>query len=231
MALNNFTPSGVQVLDIATVHPGLSGFSSGFAAGHYAYFVPYFNQNQGGSSGLVAKVDLDNYTVSGVQMLDLKAIDPALVYFSGGFSDGRYAYLVPRGPGNGSGKTVRVDLTDFSASGVQVLDLTTVDPALKGFEGGFADTKFAYFVPGQAWVSPGVLYSGKLARIALDNFTPSGVTAIDLLSISPDLAGFADGFAMTGYGYLVPGSGSKLARLSAHPFRQYLPAAANGGVR
>ena len=43
------------------------------------------------------------------------------------------------------GKVVRVDLATFSQ--VQVLDLATIDPDLKGFWGGFASGGYGYFVP------------------------------------------------------------------------------------
>ncbi len=42
----------------------------------------------------------------------------------------------------------RIDLTDFTTSTVQVLNLTDTDPDLKGFMGGFTDGKgYGYFVP------------------------------------------------------------------------------------
>ena len=53
-----------------------------------------------------------------------------------------------------------MDLSDFST--VSVLDLTTTDPDLKGFFGGFTDGAYAYFVP----ESNGDIF-GKVARVAL----------------------------------------------------------------
>ena len=43
--------------------------------------------------------------------------------------------------------SARVDLADFSASGVSYLALTTVDANLKGFNGGFTDGTYGYVVP------------------------------------------------------------------------------------
>ena len=62
---------------------------------------------------------------------------------NGGFTnvDGTFAFLVPYDNGVGtpapSGLVPRIDLTDFST--VDTLDLTLVDPDLKGFIGGFSD--------------------------------------------------------------------------------------------
>ena len=53
-----------------------------------------------------------------------------------------HAYYVPYFNG-----AVRVSLSDFTASGVEVLDLSTVNSNLKGFNGGFATATHAYYVP------------------------------------------------------------------------------------
>ena len=58
-----------------------------------------------------------------------------------------YGYLVPNNNGMAFGKLVRFSLTDFSNTGVTVLDLKQVDSTLGGFVGGFASGGFAYVVP------------------------------------------------------------------------------------
>ncbi len=104
----------------------------------YAYFVP--NYNNAGYFGKVARVNLGNFTAGGVTVLDLTTVDAALKGFYGGFTDGTYAYFVPNYNNAGYfGKVARVSLSDFTGSGVTVLDLTTVDAGLKGFAGGFTD--------------------------------------------------------------------------------------------
>jgi hypothetical protein len=55
-----------QILDLTTANPDLSGFIGGFTDGYYGYFVPTHN---GAWSGLVARVDLSNFTASGVSTL------------------------------------------------------------------------------------------------------------------------------------------------------------------
>jgi hypothetical protein len=60
-----------------------------------------------------------------------------------------------------SGKVARVDLQNFTASGVTALDLAAVDADLAGFNGGFTDGRYGYFVP---WISD---TSAKVARVQL----------------------------------------------------------------
>ncbi len=194
--LQNFTSSGVTVLDLTTVDANLKGFRGGFTDGHYSYFVP--NDN-GVPFGKVARVDLQNFTAGGVTVLDLTTIDANLKGFRGGFTDGRFGYLVPYNNGAPFGKVARVDLQNFTSGGVTILDLTTIDPNLKGFVGGFTDGYYGYFVP----YNNGAHF-GKVARVDLQNFTSGGVTVLDLTIIDPNLKGFRGGFTDGRYGYLVP---------------------------
>src|SRR5207248_10883354 len=54
------------------------------------------------------------------QSVDLAVVDPYLKTFSGGFTDGRYAYFVPynNGAGTNYGKVARLDLQNFITGGV-----------------------------------------------------------------------------------------------------------------
>ncbi|HSQ26594.1 MAG TPA: hypothetical protein VLM80_05670, partial [Anaerolineales bacterium] len=46
-------------------------------------------------TGKVARVDLQNFSPQGVSWINISAYDPTLRGFWGGFSDGRFGYLVP----------------------------------------------------------------------------------------------------------------------------------------
>ncbi len=187
-----------QTLDLASADAGLKGFYGGFTDGRYGYFVP--SSNDSGRSGIVARVDLHNFTTGGVTSLDLASVDAGLKSFAGGFTDGRYGYFVPNTNDSGrSGKVARVDLQNFVTATVTALDLTSVDAGLKGFIGGFTDGRYGYFVP---FLNDG--YSGKVARVDLQNFTTGGVTSLDLASVDPGLRGFQGGFTDGRYGYFVP---------------------------
>ena len=75
-------------------------------------------------------IDLD----SRGQVLDLVDVNGIYAGFKGGFHDGSYGYLVPHNAGAAySGKLVRFELSTFS--NVEVLDLASEDPALKGHRG------------------------------------------------------------------------------------------------
>lgn len=108
--------------------------------------------------GKVARVDLQNFTPSGVITLDLTTVNPALKGFWGGFTDGRYAYFVPYGS-----MVARVDLRNFSPSGVTSIDFAATDPNLKGYRGAFSDGRYGYFAP----FHNGVSDHGHIARIQL----------------------------------------------------------------
>ena len=213
--LQNFT--SVTVLNLEAVDSGLKGFLGGFTDGRFGYFVPYIN---GSYSGKVARVDLQNFTAGGVTVLDLAAVDSGLQGFDGGFTDGRYGYFVPFNNGSGySGKVGRVDLQDFTLGGVTWLDLAAVDGGLMGFNSGFTDGRYGYFVPNQNG------FSGKVGRVDLQNFTPGGVTSLDLAAVDSDLMGFAGGFTDGRYGYFVPNyNGSESGKIGRVDLQNFTPA-------
>lgn len=195
--LQNFTIGSVTVLNLASVDSELMGFGGSFSDGRYGYFTP-------SQFGKVARVDLQNFSAGGVTVLNLGSIDPTLKGFSG-FTDGRYGYLVPGHNGTSwFGTIVRVDLRDFSVSGVTVLDLTTVSSDLRGFFGGFADARYGYFIAMGDWMAP----IGKLVRVDLMSFSTGGVSVLDLTTANPTLKGFVGGFTDGRYAYLAPSHNS-----------------------
>jgi hypothetical protein len=207
---DDFSPSGVSVLDLAgLVADDLRGFMNGFVAGRFAYLVPFANRNNvpkpglgGNGAGKLVRVDLERFDAASVEVLDLKAIDPRLVGFSAGFVSGKYGFLVPYDNGrsnyrskNAFGMVVRIDLDNFSAAGVRILDLPTWDREqtpktpdhnLRGFSGGFAAGDFGYFVPHFNGV-----FFGKVVRLDLKTLA---VQFVDLRVDDPGLSGFSSGF-------------------------------------
>jgi len=207
--LNNFTTSGVTYLDVSTAgNTGAKGFIGGFTDGRYAYLVPYNNGST--YNGILTRVDLNNYTTSGVSYLDVStAGNTSAKGFSSGFTDGRYAYLVPNNGEVVHGILTRIDLNNYTTSGVSYLDVSTAgNTGAKGFFGGFTDGRYAYLVP----YNNGVVIHGILTRIDLNNYTTSGVSYLDVSTAGNTGAkGFFGGFTDGRYAYLVPyynGSGS-----------------------
>lgn len=123
--------------------------------------------------------------------------DAQMYAFTGGFSDGIYAYYIPYyGGGVFNGKMLRVLVSDFATA--SILDIGAADSALKGFQGGFWDGRYAYLMP----YYNGSVYSGKIARVDLSDF--STVASLDLGSVNASLKGFRGGFTDGVYGYCVP---------------------------
>ena len=79
-----------------------------------------------------------------VESLDLTTVSSDLKGYRGAFTDGTYAYVVPWASGsNYHGRAVRISLSDWTASGVETLNLATVNSNYKGFNGGFTDGTYA----------------------------------------------------------------------------------------
>ena len=65
---------------------------------------------------------------------------------------------------------MRVSLSDFSLSGVSVLDLAAIDNSLRGFATGTSHGGFGYLSP----YYDNTAYSGKVVQFSLSDFSPSG---------------------------------------------------------
>jgi len=195
--IQNFTTSGVTIVNVESVNAAYKGFNSGFIDGRYAYLVPNSNGVQHGN---FVRVDLQNFTTSGVSGIDLSAVNVAYKGFASGFTDGRYGYLVPNFNTAQHGILVRVDLQNFTLLGVTSVNVEAVNGAYKGFQGGFTDGRYGYLVPN----FNGSAYHGNVVRVDLQNFTTSGVTNIDVAAINAAFKGFQGGFTDGRYAYLVP---------------------------
>ena len=118
----------VEVLNLASVDSNLKGFYHGFATSTHAYYAPYANENTG-AHGYAVRISLSDFTASGVEVLNLASVDPNLTGFAGVFATATHAYYVPHHHHTDySGYAARVSLSDFTASGVEVLDLRVWTP-------------------------------------------------------------------------------------------------------
>ncbi|CAM9457378.1 unnamed protein product [Ascophyllum nodosum] len=257
VSASNFSIDSVEILDLSSVDAEVGGFFGGFAWEGYGYLVPSrsFQGPTGGVnsnlssdrfappsaplgygystkqnsvdrmkpaySGKLVRVDLTDFSLSGVEVLDLTMVDPELRGFAGGFAAGHWGYLVPfknKEPDSGfSGKMVRIDLRTFDYAGVTVLDLTRVDESLRGFVGGFAHGRYAVLSPYANGNTTGNYHSrsqfGHLVAVDLQDFTEKGVKVVDLAGTSrqqvpyqpdPNLRGYVGGFALGPHAYLTP---------------------------
>lgn len=197
--------STVDVLDLGEVDPQLKGFSQGFEDGVYGYLVP-------GHRSKLARFHLDNFTLDQVEVQDLSFAGSDMVGFTGGFHDGTFGYLVPGFSEDGValGKAVRFDLDTLGNASLEILDLTELSPALVGFQGGFHDGTYGYFVPGHN--------SSVVVRFDLDTFGNVSLSMLDLTVASSDLTGFYGGLADPLYGYTVPHGNALVGRFDLDTF-------------
>ncbi|CAN0143713.1 unnamed protein product [Ectocarpus sp. 6 AP-2014] len=165
---SNFSSNSVEVLDLHTVDPEVGGFFGGFAWEGYGYLVPC-RSFQGPVGGVNTNLSADGFAWSS----SFLGSDS-----TGGGSGQKAGRLQPAY----SGKLVRVDLSDFSSSGVQVLDLTEVDPDLRGFTGGFAAGHWGFLVPFKNKEADGE-FSGKMVRFDLRTFDHASVTVRNPLAV------------------------------------------------
>ena len=105
--------------------------------------------------------------------LDDGVVAPAVAAVN--FTDGTFAYYVPGGDDAAMGcglrlrcygYVARVSLSDFSSSGISYLSLADTNANLSGFEGGFTDGTFAYYVPHNNGA-----YHGYVARVRVTPHT------------------------------------------------------------
>jgi hypothetical protein len=159
--------AATRTLDFSIIYKDFRGFSDAVRVGRYAYlcplnyadttFSPYLLRINLGLSNIGDQIDYVN-TTGGIRTmvdaLNLSMIDTRLKGYSSVFAAGQYLFLVPYRnsyePQNGQrghGLAVRLNLNDFTLSGIDYLDLTNTsrnqipsftDDQLRGFSYGFA---------------------------------------------------------------------------------------------
>lgn len=201
-----------RILDLTSTDANLKGFYNGFTDGKYGYLAP--NYDGSNYSGKIARIDLSNFL--SVSVLDLTGYDATLKGFTDCFTDGRYGYFVPYYNGSSySGKVARIDLANWGT--IVSFNLAVIDSDLVGFQSGFSDGQYGYFIP---YIKAPGTYSGKIARLDLRNF--STVNTLDLTTIDSDLKGFVGCFTDGKYAYLVPNNNGspfgKLVRIDLSDF-------------
>jgi len=131
--------SAVQVLDLATVtrqqipklpDPELRGFSGGFAAGDYAYLVPYSN---GVFFGKLVRVDMRDFSEL-ARKQKVRRLEREAYTLDTGSTIYPDRLRLDDGTDDGS----RTGTNSLGHDGVQVLDVQWKDKQLCGFSGGFS---------------------------------------------------------------------------------------------
>lgn len=104
----------------------------------YLYLAPYYN----GANYLGTIIRILALTFADtpfIEQLNLTNISSDLKGFGSAFTDAKFAYFVPLENESGLfGKLVRINMNDFTAKGVTVLDLAAINPRFVGFSWAFA---------------------------------------------------------------------------------------------
>ena len=147
VALDSFDANGVSMLNFTNIDPTITGFNGGFAYGGYGYLVPFVNRwTPGGYNTKIVRFALANFDETGMSTVELTTLHPTPErggFYSGGFTDGVYGYLVPS---RNDSNAVRFDLQNFTVSSLSQLELAN-ELDMCGFQGGFSDGQFGYLVP------------------------------------------------------------------------------------
>lgn len=184
-------PTQVAVIDLTTLNPELKGFYGGATA--FAN-TTYLNETY-----LVFASD--NSTTTEWRLTLQARYTPHAFHVGFGtpasvVQPAEYLYLTPYFNGdNYFGTVARVMTSTFNSSSpvIELLNLTAIDPDLKGFGACFADSQFVYFVP---FENESGLF-GKLVRTAINEFTTAGTTVLDLSASNASFVGFSSAFSCT----------------------------------
>jgi len=208
--LNNFVPSAIEICDLTQKNSGLKGFNGCFSDGTYAYYVPF---NNGSYHGLAVRVPLNNFVPSAATICDFTQNNANAKGYHGGFSDGTYAYFVPRYNGSYHGLAVRVPLNNFIPSAATICDFTQNNANAKGYIDGFTDGTYAYYSPFNNGSAHGLA-----VRVPLNNFVPSAIEICDFTQNNANAKGYHGTFKDNTYAYYVSNSNGLMVRVPLNNF-------------
>lgn len=159
--------STYRIVDFSIIDVTLRGYSDAIRVGRYAYLIPLNPSDNTygsqllrinlGKESVVASVDAAIANTGNIRsivnILDLAKVNSNLRGFSGAFNSGKYLLLVPfrnsyltSNGQRGHGFLARLNMNDFTANGVEYLDMTVTtrnqipsfgDTNLRGYSYGF----------------------------------------------------------------------------------------------
>jgi len=199
---NNFTTGGTTVLDLSTINANYVGYKKCLTDGKFLYLLPLVNTL--GEHGNLIRVDLQNFAVGGVTVIDLASINANFISCMGGCIVGSYLFIITSRVGTDPNKScyiIKVDLNNFSAGGVT----STVDlePYYSHYYSGYSDL----FSDGnKLWGAPFINPSigaefGVAVAVNVNNL--SSIGSISLESVNSTLRGFTSGFFDGRYNYYI----------------------------
>jgi hypothetical protein len=169
--------AALRTMDFSIIRPDFRGFADALRIGRHVYlcplniaettYSPYLLRIDLGVEDIGAALDVASVTYGGIRTmvntLNLSMVNTQLKGYSGLFTAGQYLFLVPYRnayePQNGQrghGLAVRLNMNDFSPTGISILDMPSTtrnqipsfpDTQLRGFSFGFASGLYAFMVP------------------------------------------------------------------------------------
>jgi hypothetical protein len=123
----------VDTLDLAKVDPSLSGMLGSFVVGGYLYILPHLSNSGPIYQNNVVRVDLNNFTPAGCQMLEVLQAS-AKVSGSNGLTDGANGYLNLTAGGQVAVTCFGLG-ENFTGDNVSMVSIATIEgyPVLQGF--------------------------------------------------------------------------------------------------
>jgi hypothetical protein len=183
--------------DLTSINAAATGFLGGAFDGRYVYFVPYYN---GAPHGTLARYDtmsrLEFKDAGSWETFDLTTVNPSAKGYATAAFDGRYIYLAPYHNGDYHGIVARYDTQRaLIRDSWELFDMSTVNPAAKGYLGSTFDGRYVYFAPYvNGTTAAGATYSGIVMRFdtraAGGLSAPASWTSYDLTKKSGAATGF-----------------------------------------
>jgi len=206
------TPTSWSAFDTTSVNPNAKGFYGAAFDGRYVFLVPFLIGTNTWN-GTIARYDTNAAFDVGASWSTFatNTVSPTLKGFWGAAFDGRYLYLAPTSNGSVDGVVARYDTqAPFAlAASWSSFDTTTVDAKAKGYNGAVFDGQYVYFVPSD----------GGSTAARYDTTAPfSGAASwstFDTTTVNANAKGFVGALFDGRFVYLVPHSGSTVARFDA----------------
>ena len=155
-----------EIMDMGAVNVAYKGYSDATYIGGYVYYSPTTN---GAYHGNVLRFNtrLAFTDAASWEAINLATFNGGNIGYFGIGNDGRYVYLSPFFNSAYHGRAIRYDtgLPFASAASWEVLTLSNLDSALKGFTGIVSDGYSIFYVP----YFNGVAYSGNVVRFSSTN--------------------------------------------------------------
>ena len=208
---DNFSSNHVEFVRPFDTDTNLRGFAGITTDGTYIYACVYANGVGNNYNGHVLRIPTNNFNVSAMDYFDVNTVSGSngnlKGHYGGCATDGKHLYLAPYSYGSPySPYFVRIDLNDFSATGVEWMDVTVAIGGHGSSKGFFAISiyrNYVYLVGGH---NGG--YHGNIVRVALNiangSFSGASVQTTVLSSISSSYKGYTVGYGIGKYIYLVP---------------------------